>query len=40
MLCIMCGVALIAATKHSDATINTTEIRTQRIALVDDQGKR
>jgi hypothetical protein len=39
MLCIMCGVALIAATKHSDAIINATEIRTQRLTLVDDQGK-
>ena len=39
MLCAMCGVALIAATKHSGAVINATEIRTQRFTLVDDQGK-
>ena len=39
MLCAMCGVALIAATKRSDAIINATEIRTQRLTLVDEQGK-
>jgi hypothetical protein len=39
MLCVMCGVALIAATKHSDAIINATEIRTQCLTLVDEQGK-
>ena len=39
MLCSMFGIALIAATKHSDAIINTTEIRTQRFTLVDDQSK-
>jgi hypothetical protein len=39
MLCSMFGIALIAATRHSDAVINATEIRTQRLTLVDDQGK-
>ena len=39
MLCSLFGIALIAATKHSGAVINATEIRTQRFTLVDDQGK-
>jgi hypothetical protein len=39
MLCAMFGVALIAATKHSDSVITTTAVRTQRLTLIDNQGK-
>jgi|HubBroStandDraft_6_1064221.scaffolds.fasta_scaffold235215_2 hypothetical protein len=39
MLCAMAGVALVAATKHSDSVITATEVRTQRLTLIDNQGK-
>lgn len=39
MLCTMFGVALVAATKHSDSVITATEVRTQRLTLIDNQGK-
>ena len=39
MLCTMFGVAVVAATKHSDSVITATEVRTQRLILIDNQGK-
>ena len=39
MLCVMVGGASVAATKHSDSIITATQIRTQRLTLIDNQGK-
>jgi hypothetical protein len=39
ILCTMVGVALVAATKHSDSIITATEVRTQRLTLIDNRGK-
>lgn len=39
LLCAMIGGASVAATKHSDSIITATQIRTQRLTLIDNQGK-
>ena len=39
ILCAMVGVASIAATKHSDSIITATQVRTQRLTLIDNRGK-
>jgi hypothetical protein len=39
ILCAIVGVASIAATKHSDSIITATEVRTQRLILIDNRGK-
>jgi len=38
-LCVIVGVATIAATKHSDSVITATQVRTQRLTLIDNNGK-
>jgi len=39
ILCAMVGIASIAATKHSDSIITATQVRTQRLTLIDNRGK-
>jgi len=39
ILCAIVGVASIAATKHSDSIITATQVRTQRLTLIDNRGK-
>ena len=37
--CVMSGLTLVAATKSPDNIITAGQIRTQRITLIDNQGK-
>jgi len=39
ILCAIVGVASIAAAKHSDSIITATQVRTQRLTLIDNRGK-
>ena len=39
ILCAIVGIASIAATKHSDSIITAAQVRTQRLTLIDNQGK-
>jgi hypothetical protein len=39
ILCAIVGVVSIAATKHSDSIITATQVRTQRLTLIDNRGK-
>jgi hypothetical protein len=38
ILCILVGVASIAATRHFDFIITATQVRTQRLTLIDNRG--
>ena len=38
IICAIIGVASIAATKHSDSVITATEVRCQRLVLIDNRG--
>ena len=38
ILCAIVAVASIAATKHSDSIITATQVRTQRLTLIDIRG--
>jgi len=38
ILCAVVGIASIAATKQSDSVIAATQVRTQRLTLIDNRG--